>query len=97
MAKLKDHNQDGVADAADAEIQRTLVEITTTERKQAAQRKMAWSAVISMAIFTVLLFTPMVSIARVEALGELLGLFYIAQASIVGAYMGMTAWLDRDK
>jgi hypothetical protein len=38
---------------------------------------------------------PFVPETRVTALGEILGLFYIAQAGIVGAYMGVTAWMSR--
>jgi hypothetical protein len=49
---------------------------------------MAWLAMISMVSFTVLLFSPVLSDSRVQALSDLLGLFYIAQAGVVGAYMG---------
>jgi len=31
----------------------------------------------------------------VSALADLLGLFYIAQAGVVGAYMGVSAWMSR--
>ena len=56
---------------------------------------MAWVAIISMIVFTAVLFSPVVSESRVAALADLLGLFYIAQASIVGAFMGVTAWMSR--
>jgi hypothetical protein len=56
---------------------------------------MAWVAIWSMIIFTVVLFSPLVSDARVNALADLLGLFYIAQAGIVGAFMGVSAWMSR--
>jgi formate hydrogenlyase subunit 4 len=52
-------------------------------------------AMISMIVFTVALFLPVVSESRVSALADLLGLFYIAQAGVVGAYMGVTAWMSR--
>jgi hypothetical protein len=42
--------------------------------------------------FTIILFTPLVPVDRVLALSELLDLFYVGQASVVGAYMGFTAW-----
>ena len=56
---------------------------------------MAWLSIASMIIFSACLFMPVVPESRVNALGEILGLFYIAQAGIVGAYMGVTAWMSR--
>ena len=49
---------------------------------------------VSMLIFTVVLFTPLMSDSRVAGLADLLGLFYIAQAGIVGAYFGAAAWMS---
>ena len=46
-------------------------------------------------VFSMALFTPFVSETRVSALADLLGLFYIAQAGVVGAYMGVSAWMSR--
>ena len=50
-----------------------------------------------MIIFSILLYTPIISETRVNALGDILGLFYIAQAGVVGAYMGVTAWISKGK
>ena len=44
--------------------------------------------------FYYLSFTPpLLSDARVNALADLLGLFYIAQTGVVAAYMGATAYM----
>jgi hypothetical protein len=72
-----------------------LSEMERADRKQKQQRFMAWSAIGSMVVFTLLLFTPLVKESRVAALADLLGLFYIAQAGIVGAFMGMSAWMSK--
>ena len=48
-----------------------------------------------MIIFSIFLMLPMMPDKRVEALSDLLGLFYIAQASIVAAYFGATAFMSR--
>ena len=72
-----------------------LSEMERADRKQLQQRYMAWSAIASMVVFTLLLFTPLVKETRVAALADLLGLFYIAQAGVVGAYMGMSAYMSR--
>jgi hypothetical protein len=39
-----------------------------------------------------MLFTPIISVARVAAIGDLIGLFFISCAGITGAFMGVTAW-----
>jgi hypothetical protein len=72
-----------------------IEEIERQNRKQSAQKRMAWVSIWSMIVFTLVLFSPLVSDARVNALADLLGLFYIAQAGIVGAFMGMSAWMSR--
>ena len=55
----------------------------------------ASDAVITVGPYLPALFTPFVSESRVSALADLLGLFYIAQAGVVGAYMGVSAWMSR--
>ena len=49
---------------------------------------------ISMLVFTGFLFLPIFSDSRITALADLFGLFYIGQAGVVGAYMGMTAYMS---
>jgi hypothetical protein len=72
-----------------------MLELELREEKADAHRRMAWVAMISMIVFTIGLFLPFVSESRVAALADLLGLFYIAQAGVVGAYMGVTAWMSK--
>ena len=54
---------------------------------------MAWVAMLMMIGFTGLLFSDIISEARVSALADLLGLFYIAQTGVGAAYMGATAYM----
>lgn len=91
-----DVDHDGVLDTEDLDNVKVLEEIERLNRKQAAQRRMAWVAMWSMIVFTIVLFSPIVSDSRVNALADLLGLFYIAQAGIVGAFMGVSAWMERN-
>ena len=72
-----------------------ILELELREEKADAQRRMSWIAISSMLIFTIILFTPIMSDKRVEALADLLGLFYIAQASIVVFYFGAQAYMSR--
>ena len=72
---------------------KTISEVDKTD----SQRQMAWTAMIVMIIFTALLFLPIFPDGRIKALSDLFGLFYIGMASVVGAYMGMSAWMSKKK
>jgi len=80
---------------ADLKRKQEILELELREEKADTQRKMAWMAMITMSIFTIALFLPIFKDSRIEALSDVLGLFYIAQAGIVGAFMGVTAWMSR--
>ena len=92
-----DIDRDGKVSQEDLEEVQTIVELELREEKARTQKRMAWTAMGTMFVFTLALFSPMLSDTRVKALGDLLGLFYIAQAGIVGAYMGVTAWMQNSR
>ena len=95
--KYAKHDLDGDGIITDDEISREkeLIELELRESKSQAQQSMAWGAMCSMLIFSAFLFLPIIPDSRVNALADLLGLFYIAQAGVVGAYMGVTAYMSR--
>jgi hypothetical protein len=88
-----DRDRDGVISHQEIEHVRSIVEIEVKKERASTQRRMAWTSMCAMVFFTLMLFTPLISDARVDALSDLIGLFFIAQAGIVGAYMGVTAWI----
>lgn len=98
-SKYNEYDLDGDGVVSDDELTKSkeMLELELREEKAEAQKKMAWIAMVSMLIFTVVLFTPMMSDERVTALADLLGLFYIAQAGVVGAYFGAAAWMSNSK
>lgn len=91
------HDLDGDGVVTDDELAREqqMIEIELREEKAKAQQYMAWVAMVSMLVFSTFLFLPIIPDSRVNALADLLGLFYIAQAGVVGAYMGVSAWMSR--
>ena len=93
MSPSIDLNRDGVV--TDSEIAASQAEMA--EDKADAQRHMAWVAMVTMIVFTAALFLPIFPDGRIKALSDLFGLFYIGMASVVGAYMGMTAWMAKKK
>lgn len=90
-----DLDGDGVVTDDEIAREKEMIELELREEKAKAQQYMAWVAMGSMLVFTTVLFLPVVSTDRVNALADLLGLFYIAQAGVVGAYMGVSAWMSR--
>lgn len=90
-----DLNGDGIVDDDELQDAARIEEIERDNRKQSAQRRMAWVAIWSMIGFTIVLFSPLISDSRVQALADLIGLFYIAQDGVVGAFMGVSAWMSR--
>tara|TARA_R110000868_G_scaffold239114_2_gene493575 strand:- start:4050 stop:4361 length:312 start_codon:yes stop_codon:yes gene_type:complete len=98
LQKDSKHNEldlDGDGIVSDAEL--AAVEALEKHEKADAQRRMAWVAMGSMLFFTLAVFLPIFPDARIKALSDLFGLFYIGQAGVVGAYMGMTAYMAKGK
>ena len=55
----------------------------------------ATSALVAMIAINFIMFTPVISIERINALTSLSDLFNISMAGIVGAYLGTSAWILR--
>ena len=92
-----DLDHDGVGSDDELYKSKEITELELREEKSHAQKQMSWTAIGSIVAFTLLLFTPLVSESRVNALADLLGLFYLGQASIVGFYFGAQAYMSRSK
>lgn len=70
-------------------------EMQIFERKMRAQRRMATYSLVAMVGFTALLFSPIISVEKVQALNGIIDMFYVSLATVVGAYMGASAWMGR--
>lgn len=90
-----DLNNDGTVSDEELARAKEMLELELREEKFEQQQKMAWVAMATMFVFTVVLFSPFISEGRVNALADLLGLFYIAQAGVVGTYMGAQAIMHK--
>jgi hypothetical protein len=89
-----DLDGDGIVSKDELVAVKAIHEQETAEEKADAQRRMAWVAMLSMIVFTIMVFLPIFPDTRINALSDLFGLFYIGQAGVVGAYMGMTAYMN---
>ena len=90
-----DLDGDGIVSDAEIDAGRKLVDMELAEEKADSQRRMAWAALLSIIVFTSLLVSPAVAETRVNAMSDLFGLFYLSLAGIVGAHMGVTAWMNK--
>ena len=90
-----DLDGDGVVSDEELNTVKSIHETEMQEEKADAQRRMAWVSLIAMLVFTVFVFLPVFPDSRIKALADLFGLFYIGMAGVVGAYMGMTAYMSR--
>jgi hypothetical protein len=79
-----------------AELEAAIAREKDRDAKEDQLRHMAWVAMLSMLVFTVILFLPFIEIERVHALDNLLQMFYIAQAGIVASFFGSSAYMSRN-
>jgi hypothetical protein len=99
-----DLNNDGIVSDKELATMEKLHEIERADklaerqdRKQKQQRYMAWTAIWSMVAFTAIILSPIIPDSKLELLGTLLSTFYIAQAGIVGAFMGFATIADKNQ
>lgn len=90
-----DYDKDGIISEKDLQISEQLIKLQIDNQKDQNQVRMAWVAMLSMLVITLLLFSPFVPDSRILALRDLLDLFYVAQASVVGMFMGVKAYMTR--
>lgn len=90
-----DNNKDGLVTNDELETEKTERDIKNADKKEAQQRRMAWIAMWSMIVFTGVLFTPLISVERVDSLSALFSMFYIAQAGVIATFFGSQAYLNK--
>ena len=95
ILEMLDCDKNGIASEEEINAASKIQELEEKIRKSEAQEKMAWISLIGILIFTAVLFLPFVSIEKVAAVGEFIGMFYISLAGILATYMGTQAWSMR--
>jgi len=91
-----DLDGDGIVSDEELNTVKNIHEAEAAEEKADAQRRMAWISMAAMILFTVVVMIPgFIPETRLKLLGDLSALFYIGMAGVVGAYMGMTAYMSR--
>lgn len=90
---MSDEQQETIDVDNDGKI--TPMEIDLTKTRFKNRRRMAWLAMWAMVALTTILLSDFVSIERIKAVDNVFEMFYIAMASVVGAYMGFTTWASK--
>lgn len=90
-----DTDEDGVVTDEEIETQQSLVDLENKDKKEDQMRHMAWMAMFSMIVFTIMLFTPIISAERLGAMDNILSMFYIAQAGVVASFFGSSAYMSK--
>jgi hypothetical protein len=97
VAESSEFDLDKDGEVTDTEITKSneLMELELREEKADTQKFISYIALASIILVTAILVSPIVSDSRVDALGNLLSMFYLAQASIIGFYFGATAYMSK--
>ena len=91
-----DLDGDGIVSDEELNTVKAIHEAESAEDEADAQRRMAWISMAALIIFTVIVMIPgFIPETRLKLLGDLSALFYIGMAGVVGAYMGMTAYMSK--
>jgi hypothetical protein len=90
-----DIDQDGTVSDEELERATQMLELDLREEKQDSQRRIAWVAMSSMVLYSLLPLMPFVPEARLSTLSSLSDMLFLSQASIIGLYFGATAYMSR--
>ena len=96
-SRYSEYDADGDGVVSDEEISRhqEMLQLELQEEKADSQRKMAWTAVVSMCLFALLPIAPFVPDSRLDTLASISDMLFLSHASIVGLYFGATAYMAK--
>jgi hypothetical protein len=93
--KKFDVNNDGVLSGEEMDNAEKLIRLDNEDKKQDAQRRMAWVSIISMVLYPILcIVAPEARVATLESISDIL---FLSQAGIVAAFFGTQAWMSYKK
>lgn len=92
-----DHDQDGTVSDIEMEKSRKIIELENEDKKQDAQRRMAWVALGGMIFYPFLtMFSSAIGLDA-SILAEMADLYFISVAGILAAFYGKEAYMSKHK
>ena len=94
-----DVDDDGIITNDEIQDIKEIEEIERLNRRQRHQRMMAWYALIVMISYPAcIMFCEWVGLTKsADLLATMAPTYFIAAAAVAGAFMGITAWMDKKK
>jgi hypothetical protein len=77
------------------QLKEQLTRLDNEDKKQDAQRRMAWVSVIFMVVYALLPLLPFIPESRLETLASISDILFLSQASIVGMFFGAQAYMSK--
>ena len=88
-----DKDNDGVVTDEEFEMEQKLIQLENEDKKQDAQRNMAWFALWGMLLYpSMVVISLLIGLDQAaKILGDMAAVYYVSVAAIVAAYFGTQA------
>ncbi len=93
-----DIDGDGIVSDEELAMEERMIRLENEDKKEDAQRKMAWFALSGMLLYPVCVVVSVVFGIEVAAkiLGDMAGVYFIAVAGIIAAFFGAQAFANKE-
>ena len=92
-----DLNEDGVITDSELEMDEKLMRLENEDKKQVAQRYMAWFALWGMLLYpSLVVFSVLIGLDQAaKILGDMASVYFVSVAAIVAAFFGSQALIKK--
>jgi len=97
--RIRDENKDGMINESDVEMKYDIIKIKNEDRKEIAQRKMAWFSLIGMLFypFSIIIATVLELENAANIIGNIASTYFVSVAAIVAAFFAKEAYVKKNK
>ena len=95
--KYNEFDVDNNGIITDKEVQKakSIIKMENEDQKQDAQRRMAWTAMIAMTVYPLLLLIPLIPDSRIATLASISDMFFLSLSGVVAFFFGSQAYLSK--
>ena len=96
-SKYNQFDVDGDGIVTDDEMQKaeSMIKMENEDQKQDAQRQMAWTAMLAMVAYPLLLLIPLIPDARITTLASISDMFFLSLSGVVAFFFGSQAYMSK--